>query len=57
MATVIVHRMEVEPAPPEAQEDRPGKGDEAEKKAEVSRHDVEKVIRALEVRAARVWAH
>lgn len=57
MATVIVNRLEVEPAPPEASEERGAKPGEPEKPKEISRHDVEKAIRAIQVRAARVWAH
>lgn len=57
MATVIVNRLEVEPAPAEMGEEKSGKSGDGEKPPEVSRHDVEKAIRALAVRAERVWAH
>jgi hypothetical protein len=56
MATVVVNRMDVEPAPPPA-ESKPSIPEEPKASAAVSRRDVEKALRELDVRRARVRAH
>ena len=57
MATVIVNRLEVEPAPPEAAEDTSAKAAEPDKPQEIPRRELEKALAAIHLRAARVWAH
>jgi hypothetical protein len=57
MPTVVVNRLEIEPAPPPSPSEEQGAPQEQkQEKHEPSRSDVEKALRALKARAARITA-
>lgn len=57
MATVVVNRLEVEPAPPPAAEPQEAASPETPAREEIQPREVERALRAIEVRRARVRAH